>query len=256
MTLKHKVNMALYNLIIRCLNVSSTITKRILGKKVFNRTISFDFDLTFESNFPKNQWFRFIQIGGNDGVSFDGLYWKIAARKNCDGIILEPSPKYFKLLEVNYKNFTSIRLLPYAIFENIGTLELYELNEVGLKSHPKWAAGIGSVDINHLLNLNVKPEEISKIEVEGITFNHLMEIHSSFTNVDYLQIDTEGYDLQILKTIDFKKFKAKIIKFEFKNLSYSEQEKAVSLLKNDYQLFRVDMDLVCLTKEMKVKCRI
>ena len=52
------------------------------------------------------------------------------------------------------------------------------------------------------------------------------------------------------------KFIAKIIKFEFKNLSYSEQEKAVSLLKNDYQLFRVDMDLVCLTKEMKVKCRI
>jgi FkbM family methyltransferase len=256
MKLRHKVNIALYNLILRGLNANTSVTKRILGKRLFGRIINFDFDRTFDSNFPKKEEFRFIQIGGNDGISFDGLYRKIIVREKKHGIILEPSPKYFKLLEANYKNFPGVKLLPYAIFENSGTLELFELNENGLKNHPKWAAGIGSIDINHLLNLHVKPEEILKIEVEGITFAELLKMNSGFNCIDYLQIDTEGYDFQILRTIDFGKFDAKAIKFEFKNLSPLEQEQAIVLLGNNYEIYRDDMDMICLKRGMKVKCRL
>jgi FkbM family methyltransferase len=256
MKLKHQVNIIIYNVILSVFNSSTWITKRVLGKKFIGRKIVFDFDRTFESNFPKSKEFRFIQIGGNDGISFDGLYQKIISREKKSGIILEPSPTYFKLLEANYKSFPSIKLLPFAIFEHRGKLELCELNEVGLKNHPAWAAGIGSVDINHLLNLNVKPEEISKIEIEGITFKDLLEMHPDFSSIDYLQIDTEGYDYQILKTIDFNSFNVKAIKFEFKNLPLLEQKHAISLLSENFQLYRDDLDMVCLKKGMTMKCRI
>lgn len=256
MKLRNRINISLYNLILCGLNANTWITKRILERRLFGRIISFDFDRTFESNFPKKEYFRFIQVGGNDGVSFDGLYSKIIARKKKHGIILEPSPKYFKLLEANYNCLLGIKLLPYAIFENPGMLELFELNEVGLKNHPNWAAGIGSVDINHLLDLNVRPEEISRIEVQGITFTELLEKYPDFCLIDYLQIDTEGYDFQILRTIDFGRFDAKVIKFEFKNLSASDQEQAICLLGKNYELFLDDMDMVCLKKGMKLKCRL
>jgi len=254
MKLKHRVNIALYNLVLRGLNANTWITKRILGKKLFGRIISFDFDKTFDFNFPKNVNFSFIQIGGNDGVSFDDFYRKIIERQKKCGLILEPSPNYYRLLEVNYTNLPEIILLPYAIFENRGKVELFELNDKGLKNHPKWASGIGSVDINHLLKLNVKPEEISKVVVEGITFNDLLQMNPSFYSVDYLQIDTEGYDLEVLKSIDFDVFNVKIIKFEFVNLSDLEQKQAVRLLYSSYQLYRNEMDMVCLRRDMKVKC--
>ena len=255
MKLKHRINIFLYRLILFHLNIQSTVTKKIIGGAIFKRKIVFDFDRTFNSNFPKNQRLKFIQIGGNDGVSFDHLYQKVTTRKS-EGLILEPSPRYFEKLKLNYRKFNSIKLLPYAIFEKKGVLELFELNDIGLKNHPAWAAGIGSVDINHLTNLNVKLDEIARIEVEGITFDDLLETHPEFLNVDYLQLDTEGYDFQILKTIDFQKFNAKMIKFEFKNLSTDQQDGAISIFKDDYFLFRDDLDLVCLRKNLKIKCRI
>ncbi len=255
MKLKHKINIFLYNRILDALNFNSSVAKVIIGNKFIRRDIVFDFDRTFDSNFPKNKEFKFIQIGGNDGVSFDTLYSKVTTR-NSTGLILEPSPRYFEKLKSNYKHFKPIQLLPYAVFEKAGTLELFELNDIGLKNHPAWAAGIGSVDINHLTNLNVKLDEIDRVEVEGIRFDDLLASHPEFLSVDYLQLGTEGYDYQILKTIDFQKFSAKMIKFEFKNLSTDQQNGAISIFKDDYFLFRDDLDLVCLSKNLKIKCRI
>lgn len=255
MKLKHRINVFLYDRILDALNFNLSVTKVVIGSKFIRRDIVFDFDRTFNANFSKNKEFKFIQIGGNDGVSFDTLYSKVITR-NSTGLILEPSPRYFEKLKSNYKNFKSIKLLPYAIFEKKGILELFELNDIGLKNHPVWAAGIGSVDINHLTNLNVKLDEIARVEVEGITFDDLLEIHPEFLSVDYLQLDTEGYDFQILKTIDFQKFRAKMIKFEFKNLSADQQDGAIAKFKDDYFLFRDDLDLVCLRKNLTIKCRI
>lgn len=255
MKLKHKVNIFIYNLLLTLLNFYSPFTKSIIGNKIYKWDFVFDFDRTFNFNFPINKKFKFIQIGGNDGVSFDTLFEKIINRES-KGIILEPSPRYFDQLKSNYKNYKSIILLPYAIFEKNGILELFELNEIGLKNHPSWAAGIGSVDIQHLTKLNVKLEEISKIKVKGITFDYLLESYPEFLDVDYLQIDTEGYDFQILKSINFTKFKVKMVKFEFNNLTINEQNKAISILSDQYDLYRDELDLVCIRKNFKIKCRI
>ncbi|MEX2564718.1 MAG: FkbM family methyltransferase [Cyclobacteriaceae bacterium] len=255
MKFKHRINIFLYNQILEALNINSVVSKNIIGYKFIRRDIVFDFDRTFDSNFPKNQEFKFIQIGGNDGVSFDTLYSKVTGR-NSIGLILEPSPRYFEKLQLNYQNFKSIKLLPFAIFEKSGSLELFELNEIGLKNHPYWAAGIGSVDINHLTNLDVKMEEIERVKVDGITFDDLLGLHPEFLNIDYLQIDTEGYDFQILSYINFQKFNAKMIKFEFKNLSASEQKKAISIFRKDYFLYQDELDLVCIRKNLRIKCRI
>ena len=173
-----------------------------------------------------------------------------------EGIILEPSPRYFKLLQINYEKLKVIHLLPYAIFEKKGKLKLFELSENALKNYPSWGAGLGSLDINHLLNLKVNPDEIDTIEIEGITFSDLLNMHPDFSRIDYLQIDTEGYDFQILKTIDFNKFTTKMIKFEFKNLSAFEQECAITMLSHDFFLFESDLDLICVKKGLILKCKL
>lgn len=255
MKIKNRINIFLYNRLLIVLNLHQTMTRKIIGKKFLGREIVFDFERTFESIFPKDKKIKFIQIGGNDGISFDNLYPKVIKRKS-GGIILEPSPKYFEKLKANYEKFKSIHLLQKAIFEKRGKLELFELNEKGLKNHPSWAAGIGSIDLNNLLNLNVKLEEIDKVEVEGITFTDLLDSYPDFSDIDYLQIDTEGYDFQILKTIDFHVFKVKVIKFEFEVLPIDDQERAISMFESNFFMFRDELDLVCIRKGLKISCKL
>jgi hypothetical protein len=49
--------------------------------------------------------------------------------------------------------------------------------------------------------------------VQCISLNSLLKEHQ-VTKVDLLQIDTEGYDLEIILNLDFKVIKPKIIHFE------------------------------------------
>ena len=67
------------------------ITFRILQFPGLRNRFVFDFDKTFTYNFPISTEFKFIQIGGNDGVSFDNLYENLCKR-HPSGIILGPSP--------------------------------------------------------------------------------------------------------------------------------------------------------------------
>ena len=50
--------------------------------------------------------------------------------------------------------------------------------------------------------------------------------NNNIEGLDYLQIDTEGYDVEILKMIDFNIIMPKLIRFECSNLKKSELETA------------------------------
>ena len=54
---------------------------------------------------------------------------------------------------------------------------------------------------------------MAKIEAKTITFDEICRIHN-ITEIDYLQIDTEGFDSEIIKMIDLSKVKIKKIRFE------------------------------------------
>ena len=77
----------------------------------------------------------------------------------------------------------------------------------------KWAKGIASFDMSHHELSGTPKEAIIKQKVQCISLNSLLKEHQ-VTKVDLLQIDTEGYDLEIILNLDFKVIKPKIIHFE------------------------------------------
>ena len=56
-------------------------------------------------------------------------------------------------------------------------------------------------------------ENLVQLTCEGITFSDLCEKYN-ITSIDYLQIDTEGFDTEIILDIDFSKIDIKKIKYE------------------------------------------
>ena len=75
-----------------------------------------------------------------------------------------------------------------------------------------------------------------------ISIQELLDKHR-IKALDLLQIDTEGFDYEIIKMIDFKKIKPKLICFEHLHLSEATKRQCEEhLLKKGYRLehFRSD----------------
>ena len=55
--------------------------------------------------------------------------------------------------------------------------------------------------------------DMVKVYAKTITFDEICKNHN-ITEIEYLQIDTEGFDSEIIKMIDLSKYKIKQIRFE------------------------------------------
>lgn len=100
--------------------------------------------------------------------------------------------------------------------------------------------GMASLQPNNILSQdNFYQDMIEEIEIGCVTFEFLME-QLGITEVDYLKIDTEGLDYDILNSIDFNKFNIKAIRAEHQHVDMSllvdlleENNYLVDILEND-----------------------
>ena len=103
--------------------------------------------------------------------------------------------------------------------------------------------GMASLHSNSKLNHSFYQDMIEEIEVGCITFEFLME-QLNITEVDYLKIDTEGLDYDILNSIDFNKFNIKAIRAEHQHVNLSL---LVDLLeKNNYLVDILENDIIAI----------
>ena len=99
----------------------------------------------------------------------------------------------------------------------------------------------------------IQESDINTIEIDFITFNKLVEIYS-IRSIDKLQIDVEGAEYEVLRTIDFKNIKIKKILFESKHFdgTFKEGEKLKEikekLMYEGYKLSQIDNENVLAEK--------
>jgi FkbM family methyltransferase len=156
--------------------------------------------------------FFFVQIGANDGVSFDWLY-KFVTENRLQGLVVEPLKDFFALLCENYKAYPSVIPVNCASHRTEREVDVYRVDPSKAESLPDWTKGIASVDPSHHLRTGTDSEYMITERVNCITLDELFKLHS-ITHVDYLQIDVEGYDSEIIEMIDFNRIKPSIIRFE------------------------------------------
>jgi FkbM family methyltransferase len=194
--------------------------------------------------------FFFIQIGANDGIRADESYHFIT-KNNLQGIVVEPLKDMFAQLNKNYSEHPQIKKVNKAIHSTQKTMTLYRISSDA--NVPDWCHGIASFDKNHLLSGKKKIPDIEKYIIEEsvdcISLEELFTDNNS-DNISFLQIDTEGYDFEIIKMIDFKKHKPKIIRYECSTLSKSDNQACIDLLfNNGYQFFDEGNDIIAILKK-------
>ncbi len=156
----------------------------------------------------KNPRFTFLQIGAFDGVGDDDLRELVIAHK-LRGVLVEPQPMAFARLQETYRNQPQLTLLQAAIDECEGTRELYcRRGEASMAS---------SFDRGHLLRHGIAANEIVIQTVACHTVASAIRA-GGLERVDLIQIDAEGYDWPIIRSIDFARLRPAIVRFEYRNM--------------------------------------
>ena len=206
--------------------------------------------------------FRFLQIGGNDGFVKDPIFGFIK-RYSWRGIIVEPQKEVFiKKLRKTYRFQKNVILENIAIAEKKCTRKLYKL---GI-SNSRWATGLATFNRKTLVhqierNYVASRAKRDKIELPDKMVDYIISedvncstikdllIKHNFAFIDLLQIDTEGFDFEIIKTIDFSVLKPTMISFENMHLSESDFNSCKDLLKsNGYLIYNKGRDSIAYFK--------
>ncbi len=200
----------------------------------------------------------FIQIGANDGISSDPLYRFIKRNKvKVKGIVVEPLPDFFAKLKKNYSGFPEITAVNKAIHNSKGEMKIYRVNPARLNELPAWAGGIASFDPGHHRRSAIPADVIIEEKVECITLAELTEKYNC-PAPDLLQIDTEGYDAEIILNINFERMKPAVIHFEH-NLNEGVMDKetfqkvTTCLHENGYEIWLDDNDATAYQRNIFVE---
>ncbi len=226
-------------LLILIIKISNKFGRGLVLKK---KTFSSQFIM--ERNFQENESFNFIQVGANDGISFDFLYSFVVKRKSR-GVVIEPVFDYFEELQYNYKEFPEIIKINKAVHPFEKEIVINKIAPNAIDKYPDWVKGIASIDVKHHLKTGIDSSDIVQERVEASTLMDILETNFDASFLDYFQVDTEGFDFEVIKMIDFGAIRPKMIKYESVNLSKEDQYKLIVLLeKNGYYLFQEFGDTV------------
>ena len=203
-------------------------TRRI--GNVFGFTSPMDYDYIFDLARRRGRDVFFLQVGANDGLLDDPIHYLVRGY-GWRGILMEPVPHLFNRLRANYRGAQGPIFVNAALSEIDGSAIFYRIR---MADHlPAWCEGLGSFRRDVILsNRNDVPDIESHIveeSIESISFRKLIDRYQP-PRIDLVVIDTEGYDLQILRQIDLLRFKPELIVYEHKHLTESERRTAADLL--------------------------
>jgi len=141
----------------------------------------------------------FIELGANDGLAQSNTA-RFEFSKNWTGILIEPSfEKYIQCIE-NRKNSICLN---YACVDNEykNDFILGDFN----------GNLMSSIDGKRLNNNNL-------VQVKTITLEKVLDKYKNIDiEIDFLSLDTEGYELNILKGLNIEKYRPKFILIEIYN---------------------------------------
>lgn len=218
----NKLNESLYELRLK-LNFLQTIESNHYQKLIDNFDSSksqFLQDLFVLNTLDFKRDGYFIEFGATNGIDLSNSYL-LEKKFNWHGILAEPSRNWHKELRDNRTSHINTE----CVWKKSGEKLLFLEANIGEYSSLSQTA-------NNDRNFH-KRKRAKKYDVTTISLNDLLLKYEAPKEIDYLSIDTEGSEFEILENFDFNKHNIKVVTCEH---NYTDnREKIFSLMcKNGY----------------------
>lgn len=179
--------------------------------------IAYQYFRKLKGAYPKG---FYIDIGAHDGWSgtTTGIFYQLG----WDGICVEPSPINFNKLKNGRPKATCIN----AAVSNNGGIKAQFVDVKKFTFLSFLNVGLSDEEYNNKINhiaQDLKLRNIDKdnekldldiIDVEVMNFDQIMSNHPNIKHIDFLSLDVEGGELEVLKSIDFNKFSFSLLTIE------------------------------------------
>lgn len=162
----------------------------------------------FKAHPPKNR--VFVEVGAFDGIHYSNVR-RLQETYNWSGISIEPVKNNFDKLARSYKGAPVI-CIRCAAGKKDGFAEL----NVSTYPHlPDWGSDVATFNESETHRWNQKYGAVWRKEhVPVKTLTSILK-ENSIAAVDFLSIDSEGHDLDVLKGLDFSIYQPQIIVVEY-----------------------------------------
>jgi FkbM family methyltransferase len=186
-----------------------------------------DLFVLFSTNF-KNQGY-FVEFGATDGKSLSNTYL-LEKKFGWNGILAEPGLNWIKRLKKN----RNVEIDARCVYSRTGESVMFREVKKG-----EFSTITDFANSDHH-----SKKRINSIEyhVETISLEDLLDLHNAPREIDYISIDTEGSEYEIIKGFDFNSYEVQIFTIEH---NYGENRELINtiMLKNGYRRMSESLSL-------------
>jgi FkbM family methyltransferase len=177
--------------------------------------------------FYKNKPFGFfVEIGAHNGKKLSNTYM-LESQFKWKGICVEPNPQKYELLCKNRRrSFCCDR----AVYSESNKELIFDI-----ANNDDLLSGISETIDFHK---NFVDTNKSQILVNTISFFDLLEKYNAPSFIEYLSLDTEGSEYEILKSLDFQKYIFGLIHVEHNFVEPKRSQINELLTSNGYEFIK------------------
>ena len=183
----------------------------IFNRKIKYKKISYSLnavDLIIDYIFKDKYIGTYVDVGAQHPISNNNTY--LLFKRGWNGINIDLDRKNIDLFNLSRPNDINLN---YAISDKEGETDFYFYHE--------------SSPIN-TLNKKVKEYQKAKIseikKIKTFTLNNVFKKINFDKNIDYLNIDVEGYEDKVLSGFDINKYKPSVVSVEYLDLKMKKLE--------------------------------
>lgn len=157
-------------------------------------------DFIIESLIPKQKTGIYVDIGANHPIKFSNtlLFYK----KGWRGINIEPNTSRIKLFNILRRRDTNLNI---GIGEKESEMYFNIFKESTLSTFDQKAA-------TEYKNMGHKLDKVVRVPV--LPLSKVFDLHIKDKNIDIMSVDTEGFDMIVLKSNDWNKYRPRFIILE------------------------------------------
>ena len=168
----------------------------------------------------------YVEIGAGDGVKISNTY--LLEKVDWQGIIVDP-------VDYNSENIKLRKCIKdkRAVYSKSGL----KLPFLAVESNPEYTLqGENFSGILEHIGDYSKAFRNKIIDVETVSLNDLLEQYNAPNKIDYISIDTEGSEFEIIKNFDFNKYDVEIFTIEHNGASFRKDLTKLLVDKNYFRL--------------------
>lgn len=148
----------------------------------------------------------FLDLGSNDGITLSNTY--ALTLLGWSGYCVDASPRAFEKLSALHKDNDKITCINVGVGNECGKMTLYESGSHLTNEDVSLLSSLVKEETKRWAGVNFTPVEVEVVDMKTL-------LKALPDTIDFISIDCEGLDLDIIRQIDFKVLKTKLVCVEW-----------------------------------------